>query len=231
MRFLFVVGAMALAPLNVPAQTTDKSASVLKPKAAVTQQDVEHFMTVAFGDFAAQGGRRLAAWRDSAAVRLQREVKDEDRKLLDSVIAEINTHAGRTIYFLTEAIPEVELNMVSSDIFSSVVQRNAKTSQSAIRSFRVSRTGNIAGASIFVRSDDSRDAKLHAFRLHLAKCMGMMALSMDGRRSIFAGTRSSKGYEPVDRIAIRLMAAHAHLAGASADEVRKVLNAEFPAGK
>jgi hypothetical protein len=192
----------------------------------VTEADIEHFMSVAFGDFAVQGKRRLAAWRDSAAVKL-REVPEADRKMVLDVIAEINQVAGRTMYYVSETATNVDFSLISPEQFTAVNTRNPEFTTALIQSMRLGRTGHIESVRVLVRKDLSNEARLATTRFMLTKVLGMMYLSMDGKPSMFHGTKSTRRFETRDKVAVRLLAEHADYAGMLADDFRKLLMTKY----
>jgi hypothetical protein len=193
-----------------------------------TEADIEHFMSVAFGDFAAQGKRRLTTWRDSAAVRFV-EVPEADRKMVIDVIAEINQVAGRTMYYVSDTTTNVEFSLIAPEALAAKNTRLPEFTTSLIGSMRVGRTGHIESVRVLVRKDLSPEGRQGTTRFMLTKVLGMMYLSMDGRPSIFHGTKSTRRFETRDKVAVRLIADHADYAGMLADEFRKVLMAKYVA--
>lgn len=222
---LVLVVATGLAADRTPTlPTVPPAQQAQKP---VTAKDIEHFVNVAFGDFAARGKRRMAAWQDSAGVSISRDIADADRQIVNAVIAEINQHAGRTIYYLTNGVPDVELQFVSAKEFASIVPRNPDNLHSVTRSFRVRPTGHIERVVLVTRSDRPNEMKTWSTRLLLAKSMGLMFLPLDRSRSLFHGTKPSLHFEDIDKVALRLQAEHASLAGMSADAVEKALKERY----
>jgi hypothetical protein len=227
MHTLFIILLLVASVSNTPSAANNRSSlDTRQSSQSVTEADIEHFMSVAFGDFAAQGKRRLTTWRDSAAVQL-REVPDGDRKMVLDVISEINQVAGRTMYYVSETGTNVEFSLVSAEALAAQNSRNPEFTTALIHSMRIARTGHIESVRVLVRKDMSPEARLATTRFMLTKVLGMMYLSMDGKPSIFHGTKSTRRYEARDKVAVRLIAAHANDAGMLADDFRKLLMAKY----
>ena len=143
------------------------------------------------------------------------------------VIAEINQVAGRTMYYVSETGTNVEFSLVSPEALAAMSTRNTEFTTSLIQSMRIGRTGHIESVRVLVRKDLSAEGRLATTRFMLTKVLGMMYLSMDGRPSIFHGTKSTRRFEARDKVAVRLIAEHANYAGMGADEFRKLLMAKY----